>query len=88
MTSSGLANCAETGAANANMGQNFGRIGAIVNGKAPFDATMAADSAEVVAFMSMLPWPGFMPETDKGGNTRPSPRSGPVRPNSRKTTRS
>ena len=55
------------------MGQNFGRIGAMVNGKAPYDATVAADSAEVVAFMSKLPWPGFMPGTDKGGNTKAKP---------------
>ncbi len=55
------------------MGQNFGRIGAMANGKAPFDATVAANSAEVVAFMSRLPWPGFMPGTDKGGNTKAKP---------------
>jgi cytochrome c556 len=55
------------------MGQNFGRIGAMATGKAPFDATVAANSAEVVAFMSRLPWPGFMPGTDKGGNTRAKP---------------
>lgn len=55
------------------MGQNFGRIGAMATGKAPFDATVAANSAEVVAFMSRLPWPGFMPGTDKGGNTKAKP---------------
>lgn len=55
------------------MGQNFGRIGAMANGKASFDATVAANSAEVVAFMSRLPWPGFMPGTDKGGNTKAKP---------------
>lgn len=55
------------------MGQNFGRIGAMASGKAPFDAKLAADSAEVVAYMSRLPWPGFMPGTDKGGNTKAKP---------------
>jgi hypothetical protein len=45
------------------MGQHFGRIGAMVNGKAPYDAAAAADaSAEVVADMAKLPWPGFHPE--------------------------
>ena len=47
------------------MGQHFGRIGAMVNGKAPYDAAGAAASAEIVAEMAKLPWPGFHPSTDK-----------------------
>jgi len=47
------------------MGQNFGRIGAMVNGKAPYDPAAAQTSAEIVAEMSKLPWPGFLPATDK-----------------------
>ena len=54
-------------------GQHFGRIGAMVSGKAPFDAKVAADNAEVVAEISKLPWVGFMPGTDKGGNTKAKP---------------
>lgn len=41
------------------MSQHFGRIGAMVNGKAPYDPAAAAQNAEVVAMMSHLPWPGF-----------------------------
>ena len=52
------------------MGQHFGRIGAMANGKAPFDAKLAADNAEVVASMSKLPWVAFGPGTEKGGNTK------------------
>jgi len=52
------------------MGQHFGRIGAMVNGRIPFDAKGAAESAEIVATMSALPWSGFIPGTDKGGNTK------------------
>ena len=55
------------------MGQHFGRIGAMASGKAPFDAKAAADNAEIVAEMSKLPWAGFMPGTDKGGNTKAKP---------------
>ena len=55
------------------MGQHFGRIGAMASGKAPFDAKAAADNAEIVAEMSNLPWAGFMPGTDKGGNTKAKP---------------
>lgn len=53
------------------MAQHFGRIGAMVNGKAPFDAKVAADNAEIVAAMAKLPWAGFAPGAD-------SPKALPV----------
>ena len=46
------------------MGNHFGRIGAMVNGRAPFDAKVAQDSAHVVAVMSTLPWPAFTQNTE------------------------
>jgi len=52
------------------MAQHFGRIGAMVNGKAPYEAKAAVDNAEIVAAMSKLPWAGFGPGTDKGMTTR------------------
>jgi cytochrome c556 len=55
------------------MAQHFGRIGAMANGKVPYDATAAAANAEIVADMSKLPWTGFAPGTDKGANTRAKP---------------
>ncbi|MGH8848131.1 MAG: c-type cytochrome [Polaromonas sp.] len=55
------------------MSQHVARIGAMTSGKAPFDATIAADNAETVANMSKLPWAGFMPGTDKGGSTKAKP---------------
>ena len=55
------------------MGQHFGRLGAMANGRVPFDAKVAADNADVVADMAKLPWAGFMPGTDKGGNTKAKP---------------
>ncbi len=45
------------------MGEHFERIGAMVQGKAPHDATAAARHAEVVAFMSTLPYAGFVDGT-------------------------
>lgn len=48
------------------MGAHFGRIGAMVNGKAPFDAKAAAENADLVATMSHLPWSAFGPDTDLG----------------------
>ena len=41
----------------------FGRIGAMANGRAPFDAKVAQDSAHVVATLSTLPWAGFAANT-------------------------
>jgi cytochrome c556 len=55
------------------MAQHFGRIGAMVNGKAPFDAKAAQESADIVAVMSKLPWEAFGAGTDKGGNTKALP---------------
>jgi cytochrome c556 len=52
------------------MGTHFGRIGAMANGRIPFDAKAAADNADIVVSMSKLPWVAFGPDTDKGGNTK------------------
>ena len=38
------------------MANHFGRIGAMANGRIPFDAKVAADSAALVETMSKLPW--------------------------------
>ena len=48
------------------MGAHFGRVGAMANGKEPFDAKIAADNIAIVETMSKLPWAGFVPGTDKG----------------------
>ena len=48
------------------MGQHFGRLGAMANGRIPFDAKVAAENADIVADQSKLPWAGFMAGTDKG----------------------
>lgn len=47
------------------MGQNFGRIGAMANGRVPYDAKLAADYADTVYTVSRLPWPAYMPGTEK-----------------------
>ena len=48
------------------MASHFGRIGAMVNGRIPFDAKVAADNAEIVADMAKLPWAAFGAGTEKG----------------------
>lgn len=50
------------------IGQNTGRIGAMAQGKVPFDAKVAADSAATMEFMAKLPWGAFGDGTDKGAN--------------------
>lgn len=54
------------------MGTHFGRIGAMANGRVPFDAKVAADNAVIVETMSKLPWAAFGEGTDKG-DTRSKP---------------
>ncbi len=52
------------------MANHFGRIGAMVQGRVPFDAAQAAANAEVVATMSRLPFIAYVegtPGTVKGG---------------------
>lgn len=48
------------------LGQHFGRIGAMVNDKIPFDAAEAKASAGVVNVVAKLPWPAFVPDSGKG----------------------
>jgi cytochrome c556 len=48
------------------MAQNFGRVAAMAQGKIPFDAKLAADSAANAEFMSKLPWGAFGEGTEKG----------------------
>ena len=55
------------------MGQHFGRLGAMANGRVPFDAKAAAENADLVLTLSQLPWAGFGPGTDKGAPTKAEP---------------
>lgn len=38
---------------------HFGRMGAMAQGKVPFDAKLAMENAEIVANMAKLPWHAF-----------------------------
>jgi cytochrome c556 len=52
------------------MANHFGRVGAMVNGRVPYDAATAAANVEVVATLSRLPFVGYVegtPGTGKGG---------------------
>jgi cytochrome c556 len=51
------------------MSQNFGRVAQMANGRIPFDAKVAADSAAIAEFMSKTPWTGFVAGSDTG-NTK------------------
>ena len=48
------------------MAAHFGRLGAMANGRMPYDAKIAAENAELVATLSKLPWAAFGEGTDKG----------------------
>ena len=55
------------------MAQHFGRIGAMANGRVPYDAKAAVENAEIVAEMARLPWAGFGPGYDKAAPSRAKP---------------
>jgi cytochrome c556 len=55
------------------MGTHFGRVGAMVQGKIPFDAKMAADNIVVAASVAKLPYAAFGEGTDFGANTKAKP---------------
>lgn len=52
------------------MNQHLGRLGAMANGRVPYDATAAVANAEVVATMAKLPWQAFGTGTE-GGKAKP-----------------
>jgi cytochrome c556 len=54
------------------IGTHFGRVGAMVSGRVPFDAKVAAENVELVAELAKLPWAAFAEGTDKG-ETRAKP---------------
>jgi cytochrome c556 len=48
------------------VGQNFGPLAGMAQGKIPFDAAAAARHAEIVDFAIKLPWGAFSPGTETG----------------------
>ncbi|MBT2337176.1 cytochrome c [Variovorax paradoxus] len=52
------------------MGQHFSRVGAMANGRVPYDAAAATANAEIVAEMARLPWAGFGTGAE-GGKSKP-----------------
>jgi cytochrome c556 len=55
------------------MASHFGRLGAMANGRVPFDAATAQANADLVVTLSRLPYVAFTDGTDKVGNTRALP---------------
>jgi cytochrome c556 len=51
------------------MANHFSRIGAMAQGRVPFDAATAASNAEIVAMMSRLPFAGFV-DGSQGGKAK------------------
>jgi cytochrome c556 len=55
------------------MGNHFGRIAAMAQGRVPFDPKAAAENADIVLTMSKLPYQAFGEGTDKGLPQRAKP---------------
>jgi cytochrome c556 len=54
------------------MQQHWARLGAMAQGRVPYDAKLAIENADLVATFSKLPWTAFVEGTDKG-DTRSRP---------------
>ena len=54
-------------------GAHFGRLGAMANGRVPFDAATAQANADLVLTLSKLPFTAFGEGTDKAAPTRAKP---------------
>lgn len=54
------------------MAAHFGRVGAMVAGRVPFDATAAANNAAIAESMSKLPWAAFV-DGSGTGDTKAKP---------------
>ena len=54
------------------MGNHMGRLGAMVQGRVPFDATQASANADVLLVMSKLPFAGFT-EGTTAANSKAKP---------------
>lgn len=48
------------------MASHNGRLGAMAQGRVPFDAKAATENAEIVAEMAKLPWAAFVEGSDSG----------------------
>jgi cytochrome c556 len=48
------------------MQQHFSRVGAMVSGKVPFDAKVAAEDSAIAQSLSHLPWAAFVEGSDSG----------------------
>ncbi|MDR0274002.1 MAG: cytochrome c [Burkholderiaceae bacterium] len=55
------------------MARHFGSLGAMAEGKKPYDAKVAAADADVLAAVTALPFTAFGPGTDKGAKTEAKP---------------
>ena len=55
------------------MATHFGRLGAMANGRASYDATVAAANADVVVDVSKLPYAGFVEGTS--GTEKGAPKA-------------
>ena len=55
------------------MGAHFGRLGAMAQGRVPFDAAVATMNAEVVTDVARLPYAGFVEGT--AGTEKGSPKA-------------
>ncbi len=55
------------------VGKYFGGIGAMVQGRVPYDAQVVQRNADFLVALGQMPWDGFDPATANAANTRSKP---------------
>jgi cytochrome c556 len=54
------------------MGAHTGRLGAMVNGRVPFDAKVAQENADIIATLAKLPGAAFIAGSEAGSKVKPA----------------
>ena len=56
------------------LGRHFGVVAAMANGRIPWDAKVASENADIALVVARLPYAGFLPGPERGGNTKAEPK--------------
>jgi cytochrome c556 len=56
------------------LARHFGVVAAMANGRLPWDAKAAAENADIALVVARLPYAGFVPGSERVGNTKSEPK--------------
>jgi cytochrome c556 len=56
------------------LARHFGVVAAMANNRLPYDAKAAAENADIANVVARLPYAGFVPGSERGGDTKADPK--------------